>query len=109
MEPWRLALRLVGVVLLMVAPAALFLGLWRGLLRLRDEELVRQVNERMDPPLAPSSSDRSPSPTGASPPPEARAPRPGDDGEVVGCGRCGAPNRPTYDYCRECLAALDDG
>lgn len=108
MEPWRLALRLAGVVLLMVAPAALFLLLWRGLMRMRDEELVRQVQEQMDAPLVPSSGDRSASPTGASSSPEARAPRPGGDGEVVACGRCGAPNRPSYEYCRECLAALDD-
>jgi hypothetical protein len=116
MNRWVLALRVAVALFVIVTPTILFLLLWRGLMRLRDGELVRSVEERMDGPAAPAFEERGPSPAmgepnsspasgGSSPGPV----RPSPHGEAVVCDRCGGENAARYDYCRECLAPLPGG
>lgn len=92
----ELALRVAAGLFVVVAPTLLFLGLWNGLMRLRDENLIAQVR-RMEGQgsTSPAASGRSASPVVAS-----------GAGETVVCDACGTPNLEGMRYCQECLGSL---
>lgn len=93
---WRVAV----AVLVVVTPTLLFLGLWHGLMRMRDGELVQRVQARVEEQSATAGGAAgSPSGSPAAPVPAGRA-------RLVRCSSCGERNFVAFDYCRECLAAL---
>jgi len=87
----ELAFRLSVAAAVVVAPAVLFLGLWRLLKWLRDDELVATLAERG----VVEAADTSPS----------VAPAQAPDGNT--CPDCGAVNRRGVSFCRECLSELN--
>ena len=122
-----LALRLVVAGVVMVAPTVLYLGLLRGLERLRDDALLLSLAESDDAPddvssaaasalkkrpirgddaVRPDNSVRADGSgrTDGSAWSDAagRAPRP----ETVACSDCGASNMAGARYCGECLTKL---
>ncbi|MFY4811301.1 DUF7577 domain-containing protein [Haloarcula sp. AONF1] len=100
----ELALRVIAGLFVIVAPTLLFLGLWRGLEAMRDDELIQQAHQRAEM--------RDQSPTGSDWPVDALT----DDTvsllsetnmSVVTCGTCGTPNMQDATYCQECLTELE--
>jgi len=101
----ELALRVIAGLFVIVAPTLLFLGLWRGLEAMRDDELIQQAHQRAE------MRDRSP--TDADWPVDVLAdetvsPLSETNLSVVTCGTCGTPNMQNATYCQECLTELDD-
>ena len=94
-----IAFRLLVATFCIVAPSLLFIGLVRGLDRLRDDALVARVTERMDD--QPSSA----------PGPAAVLTGGAVDGvsetEFSTCPSCGLSNPGFAGYCANCLASLD--
>jgi hypothetical protein len=96
MEAWQKVAMAAG---LSVAPSLLFIGLWRGLMRLRDDELVERMNDDWEEPyVGPTIVPRSIVPRS-----EQETPTRVD---FVPCGECGAPNAEGSRYCHECLSRL---
>lgn len=96
MEVWQ---RVAMAAALVVAPALLFVGLWRGLMRLRDDELVDRMNDEWrEPYVGPSIVPRNAVPGGG----RETATRM----DLVTCDECGAPNAEEARYCHECLSKL---
>ncbi|PSP83341.1 zinc ribbon domain-containing protein [Halobacteriales archaeon QS_1_68_17] len=100
----ELAFRVLLTAVMIVLPTLLFLGLWRGLTYLRDDDLAEQVVE-----------GRVSSPTGADSYVSVSAADfvPGGDGEAgdvdtVACPTCGTPNLRGMTFCRECLDKLPE-
>ncbi|PSQ09540.1 hypothetical protein BRC95_00880 [Halobacteriales archaeon QS_5_68_33] len=88
---FELAVRLGVATVAVVGPTLLFLGLWRLLLWLRDDELVKALAERgvVEAP-APSPVDVLAGASGGSE-----------------CGTCGTVNVRGADVCRECFSSLE--
>jgi len=97
---FELALRVLTILFVIVAPALLFSGSRRGSTYLRDDELIeraRQMEGRSSPsPGPPSVSALVASPFETS-----------DDAAVV-CEACGTSNRAGVQFCRECFARLPE-
>jgi ribosomal protein L40E len=95
-------LALAGFVI--VGPSLMFLGLWRGMLAMRDERLVeRMLDETEGRVLGPRFD-----PAGFMP--DAATPARREAGvDVETCSSCGAPNDPEATFCHECLAQIGDG
>ncbi|MFU1781146.1 zinc ribbon domain-containing protein [Haloarcula japonica] len=100
----ELALRVIAGLFVIIAPTLLFLGLWRGLETMRDDELIQQAHQRAE------MWDQSP--TGPDWPVDALT----DDTvsllsetnmSVVTCDTCGTPNMQHATYCQECLTELE--
>lgn len=101
----ELAIRVIAGLFVIVAPTLLFLGLWRGLEAMRDDELIEQAHQRAetmdqsrtdaDWPVDALTDDQ------ASPLSETAM-------SVVTCGTCGTPNMRDATYCQECLTELDE-
>ncbi|RDI72686.1 hypothetical protein [Halopelagius longus] len=96
----EVAVRLLVAAFCVVAPSVLFVGLVRGLDKLRDDRLVEQVLERMD-------DDDATAPTYRRAPFTSAVSDGGRAAETVACGVCGAPNPAYASYCGTCLSALD--
>lgn len=92
--------RLLVAAFVVVAPSVLFVLFYRGLVRMRDEDLVTRVLDRMDET---GTGRRDPASvlTGGVFDPTSRR-----DADAVACGRCGAPNPPYTTYCGTCLERL---
>jgi len=96
----ELAFRVLTGLFVIVVPTLLFLGLWRALEAMRDDELIEQVQQRAE------TMERSPSGSLSA------APSPGRDASapthssLVRCGACGTPNMRDATYCQECLSEL---
>jgi hypothetical protein len=88
---FELAVRLGVATVAVVGPTLLFLGLWRLLLWLRDDELVKALAERgvVEAP-DPSPVDVLAGASGGSE-----------------CGNCGTVNVRGADVCRECFSSLE--
>lgn len=101
---------LVVTLLLSVVPALLFLGLFRGLKRLRDDELVEQLLQERD--LASMPSNQPPwleGLDGAAAGGESERRRGGDQlsvDEATTCPACGAVNSELDSVCTRCLEEL---
>jgi hypothetical protein len=96
----ELAFRLLVAMFVIVAPSALFVGLWHGLHALRDDHLVARMEEHTREPNA--RTRRTPAsllaPVGAD--------SPADRANAVPCGTCGTPNPDGVTFCQECLSRL---
>ena len=86
----ELAARVAAGLFVIVAPTLLFLALWRGLQAMRDDELVRRVQERAE--------------GGDAGVPFGVVPKP--DSSTVPCPNCGTGNRSGVAYCKQCLSPL---
>ena len=95
-----IAFRLLVAAFCIVAPSLLFIGFVRVLDRMRDDDLVNRVMERVDE-----------QPSGA-PGPAAvltgGAVGGGSNSNLSPCPDCGLPNAGYAGYCGNCLARLDD-
>ncbi|SFR85910.1 hypothetical protein SAMN05216559_0150 [Halomicrobium zhouii] len=98
---FELAFRVLAGLFVVVAPTLLFLGLWKGLTYLRDDELIERAR-RMD-----GRSSPSPDPTGISAFPSSAFDA-SEGVEVVVCDACGTANRAGVTFCRECFGRLPD-
>lgn len=107
-----LALRLLVACFVITAPTVLYLGLVRGLERLRDDALLTELAERDDVPEDVSSAaaealDKGPiradgrGTSGVDAVDTAPAP------DSVVCSTCGEANMFGAKYCQECLDELD--
>lgn len=85
----ELVFRLGSTAVLVVLPTILFLGLWRGLMALRDDVLVDRLGRRRDVAPRPSPADVIP---GLSAPDEMPSP----------CDRCGRLFRGERSRCENC-------
>lgn len=96
--------RLLVAAFCVVAPSVLFVGLLRGLEKLRDDRLVERVLDQMDDadetgrtrkraPFTPAMSDGGREAT--------------ETAEAVACGTCGAPNPAYASYCGTCLSTVE--
>ncbi len=86
----ELAYRLLVTGGTIVGPTILFLGLWRFLGWLRDDELVKLLADRgvvERPKLTPA---------------DVMDTMPGDDGATTRCDTCGATNTTGAPVCRDC-------
>jgi hypothetical protein len=96
MEVWQRVLMAAGIT---VAPSLLFLGLWRGLMRLRDDNLIDRTSDDWNEPyVGPSIVPRSVVPGNDRPVPTRV--------DFVPCGECGAPNAEGSRFCHECLSRV---
>jgi hypothetical protein len=100
----ELALRVIAGLFVIVAPTLLFLGLWRGLEAMRDDELIQRAHQRAE--------ERDQSPTGSDWPVDAltdheSSPLSETSLSVVPCDTCGTPNMEDASYCQECLSELE--
>jgi hypothetical protein len=90
--------RLLVAGFVVVAPSALFVAFYRGLERMRDDNLVDRVLERVDDPTG-GRRDPATVLTGGM--------VGGGSGGPVACGDCGALNPGYADYCARCLESLE--
>ncbi len=92
-------LLLAGTVIVM--PSVLFLGLWHGLMRLRDDDLANDLleEESMGSPLDTSLGRRLLGLRGSVVAPS---------GSAATCGACGAHNVGHAGYCGQCLEPLPE-
>jgi hypothetical protein len=93
--------RVLVAVFVIVMPSVLFLGLWRGLMRLRDDDLIEDLSEGDEPvrsPFDPSLGAKLFGLQGSS--------DDADDG-TKRCVACGARNVGQARYCGHCLEQLD--
>ena len=95
-----IAFRLLVAAFCIVAPSILFIGFVRGLDRLRDDDLVNRVMERVDE-----------QPSGA-PGPAAVLTGGAIDGptkaDFTTCSSCGLSNPGFAGYCANCLSKLEE-
>ncbi len=91
-----------GVVI--VAPTLLFLALWRGLMALRDDDLVNRTMNGDFGPIPESPITAAMFGFGGSQPSRTAN---STHGKQVRCGQCGAVNPEYADYCGNCLDELD--
>jgi hypothetical protein len=98
----ELALRVVAGLFVIVAPTLLFLGLWRGLEAMRDDELIQQVHQRAET-MDQQSGDPERPVDALTDGPSLSEPAP----PVVTCSACGTPNMRDATYCQECLTELE--
>ncbi|GCF13699.1 hypothetical protein Harman_16340 [Haloarcula mannanilytica] len=101
----ELAFRVVVTLFAIAAPTLLFLGLWRGLDAMRDDELIERARQRAEATdQSPTEADWPLDPL----PDSGQSPLTADDsGPVVTCETCGTPNMQDATYCQECLSELD--
>lgn len=90
----ELAFRVAMGLFVIVAPTLLFLGLWRGLEALKDDELIERAQAQGDFSSSPSPSE------------VASSLLPDTDRDLTTCQDCGTPNTTDATYCQECLRKL---
>ncbi|AGB39461.1 zinc ribbon domain-containing protein [Natronococcus occultus] len=93
--------RLALAAFVSVAPTLLFLGLVRGLERLRDDALLLELRHREDVDVSPNDDVLDVLADGLE---FDRA-----DRSEYRCPSCETPNDSNARYCRECLAQLAEG
>lgn len=106
-----LALRLLIACFVITAPTVLFLGLMRGLERLRDDALLTRLAESDDAPddvssAARRSLDKGPIRADGRGTTDASAIDPAPAPEFRVCSTCGESNVRSATYCKGCLAEL---
>jgi hypothetical protein len=95
-------LGLVAALVISLVPSLMFLGLWYGLMYLRDDDLIERAREMeaQRPQYSPGAR-----PAGGSP---VRTDRRTDPRGAVSCERCGTRNATGVTYCWQCLAELPE-
>ena len=93
---FELALRVASALFVIVAPTLLFLGLWRGLEAMKDDEIIERAREEGYFTTSPA-----PKKVASSVLPDATA-------ETTTCDTCGTLNIDDATYCQECLGKLPD-
>lgn len=106
-----LALRLLVACFVITAPSVLFLGLMRGLEKLRDDALLLRLAESDDAPEDVSSAarrslDKGPIRADGRGESDVGALDPAPAPDVRVCSTCGESNMTDATYCKECLAEL---
>jgi hypothetical protein len=106
----NLALRLLVACLVIVSPTLLFLGLMRGLEKLRDDALLMRLAENDDAPQDVSSAaaealDKGPIRADGRGSSAADDPAPTVNSFV--CSTCGESNMTGARYCQRCLGELN--
>jgi hypothetical protein len=96
----ELVFRLLVALFVITAPTVLYLGLLRGLERLRDDALLLRLAESDDAPR-----DVSTAAARALDRPQIRGGESRRD-DAVACSSCGESNMVGARYCRGCLANL---
>lgn len=91
----ELAARVAAGLFVIVAPTLLFLGLWRGLEAMKDEELIERARKQQSVSSSPAST---PTPSVL----------PQTGAETTTCDECGTPNVADATYCQECLSKVSD-
>ena len=94
--------RVLAGLFVIVTPTILFLGLWRGLEAMRDDELIQRANRRA------KALEQSPSRRWEFDPAAMAAAATGDripEG-MTSCSSCGTLNETGVTYCQECLGKL---
>lgn len=96
-----LVFRLLVALLVIVAPTVLFLGLMRGLEKLRDDALLLRLTESDDAPRDVSTAaaralDKRP----------VRADGRSRNDDAAACSSCGESNMLGARYCQGCLGEL---
>lgn len=97
-----IAFRLLVAAFCIVAPSMLFIGLVRVLDRMRDDDLVNRVMERVDDQPSGAAGPATVL-TGGTLDGHSRS-----ESDLVACPNCGLPNAGYAGYCGNCLAKLDD-
>jgi len=129
MDVW---LRVTIAVFVVLAPTALFLGLWRGMMHLRDDELASVVTARQlrglfdtlpsgrpnagrfeevtDGGIGEAAVGRSrrSEPAKGHPRPRASEIEIGVEPDSTECSRCGEPNPTAAELCWDCGAYLNE-
>ncbi|WP_135824481.1 zinc ribbon domain-containing protein [Halorussus ruber] len=105
----NLALRLLVACFVIASPTLLFLGLMRGLEKLRDDALLMRLAESDEAPRDVSSAaaealDKGPIRADGRGSPAAGDSVPTADSYV--CSTCGASNMTGARYCQNCLGEL---
>ncbi|WP_435174910.1 zinc ribbon domain-containing protein [Halorussus sp. AFM4] len=111
----NVALRLLIACFVIAAPTVLFLGLMRGLEKMRDDALLLALAERDDAPrdvsnAAAEALDRGPiraDGRGADAADDAASATPGPALDAFTCSTCGASNMSGAKYCGQCLGELN--
>jgi hypothetical protein len=101
----ELAFRVLVGVFVIVAPSALFVGLDRFLVHLRDDDLVNKALNRVDGRPGGPKSPASVLTAGIIDGDDDR--RRAGGPAVATCPSCGAPNPTVANYCDSCLSKLD--
>lgn len=106
----NLALRLLVACFVIASPTLLYLGLMRGLERLRDDALLMRLAESDDAPEDVSSAaaealDKGPIRADGRGADAADDPAPTADSYV--CSTCGEANMTGARYCQNCLGELN--
>ena len=94
-----IAFRLLVAAFCIVAPSLLFIGFVRVLDRMRDDDLVNRVMERVD-----EQPSGAPGPAAVLTGGAVSGP---SESDLVTCSSCGLPNPGFAGYCGNCLAKLD--
>ncbi|KTG08504.1 hypothetical protein AUR64_17645 [Haloprofundus marisrubri] len=92
----ELLFRLLVAGFVIVAPSALFLGLWHGLHKLRDDRLIERMLDETDDEFGHRSRFML-TPTAQ------RSRR----SSAIACRACGTPNPRNVRFCHDCLSKLD--
>jgi hypothetical protein len=105
--PVELAFRVVTTLFVVVAPTLLFLGLWRGLQAMRDDELIEQMRATgvMDDPQGDSAPVFVDGLSGEVDGLSGGVER---EGETIVCDACGTANVTGVTFCWNCLQDLPD-
>ena len=107
---WEVGFALLLSGFCIVAPTLLYVGLVRGLDRLRDDPFVERVLTRADDEVEFGRRPAETSGLSLLPPRSAEGSDRGTRAAAgAACSRCGAPN-PTYaEFCDVCLGRLSNG
>ncbi|QIB75004.1 zinc ribbon domain-containing protein [Halogeometricum borinquense] len=113
---WEITFRLLLTAFCIVAPTLLYVGLVRGLNKLREDPFVERVLLRMDEEFesgtrasgGPPQSFLSLSSSRSSDLPHEATDRTSNVPSGATCSRCGAPNPSYAAFCDVCLARISD-
>lgn len=100
----QLAFRVAVGLFAIIAPTLLFLGLWRGLESMRDDELIEQARQRAE--TMEQSQTGTDWPVDPRPDSAMSSLTDTDSMQIVTCKTCGSANMQDATYCQQCLNEL---
>lgn len=93
-------LEFLTAMLLAITPAVLFIAFYRGLMAMRDDQLIQQLADELEE--LPGRNDE----TVSAPRHGGLATHDSTSTAAVQCPNCGARNDPVADYCHDCLSEV---